>query len=163
MLIARSYSAIAPVRSFLPNNSTPCLTDLRAACGCWAYDEEVKMRSARTASSRRRFILPPSLGGPGLGGAAVWSSCEAASAAALRMLLYRSRQERSAMIGRDRKTLCCLADHSVKINICPGQNQKHVTSIITRVVNSETDYRRLAVFLLDRFERKTIGFDDVGL
>lgn len=51
----------------------------------------------------------------------------------------------------------------MKMYLRAGQNQKDVARMITRVVKSETNYRRLAILLFNSFERKTLGVYYVGL
>ena len=40
----------------------------------------------------------------------------------------------------------------MKMYFRAGQNQKYITGMITWVVKSEPDYRRLAILLFDSFE-----------
>jgi len=59
---------------------------------------------------------------------------------------------RAAPVGRDSITLTNLANHSVKVNVSPRQNQKHIAGYVARAVDAKANYRCLAVVLLNRFK-----------
>ena len=67
------------------------------------------------------------------------------------------------MIARDGPAVGELSDHSVKVDLTTTQHDQHVARMVLRILESESDHRRLTVTLFQRLKLKTIRIRDVSL
>lgn len=67
------------------------------------------------------------------------------------------------MIGSDGVAFSQLADHSMKMYVRAGENQQHISGMITRVIKLETNDCCLPVLLLHCFKLEIVRTDNIGL
>src|SRR5712692_5139726 len=78
-------------------------------------------------------------------------------------LLYRRWQERAAPVCGCRPTVANLPNHSVKMNLCPRQDEDDIAGLIAQILEFKANDARLAILLFNRFEGKGLRVDQISL